>query len=49
MSLSKFSLDSSHYLTDDICKSGNEEFPRKDGNGIERGYSGNGYAKITPL
>ena len=26
---------------------GNEEFPRPDGNGIERGHSGHGYAKIT--
>ena len=45
----KFTLDSSYYLKNDICMGGNEEFPKPDGNGTERGHSGNGYAKITPL
>ena len=46
---SKFVLSSAYYLSDVACLGGNEEFPRPDGNGNERGHSGNGYAKITPL
>lgn len=46
---SNFHLDSSFYLTDTACKSGEEEFPRPDGNGTEIGHSGNGFAKITPI
>ena len=46
---SKFALTSDYYLTDAICVGGNEEFPRPDGNGNERGHSGHGYAKITPF
>lgn len=46
---SKFALSSSYYLTDVKCVGGNEEFPRPNGNGNEKGHIGNGYAKITPL
>lgn len=46
---SKFVLNSSYYLTDAVCISGDEEFPRPDDNGVERGHNENGYAKITPL
>ena len=46
---SKFALSSAYYLTDVVCAGGNEEFPRPDGNGNERGHDGNGYAKITFL
>ncbi|KAK8845001.1 hypothetical protein M9Y10_021175 [Tritrichomonas musculus] len=46
---SQFALSSEYYLTDVTCVGGNEEFPRPDGNGNERGHVGNGYAKITPL
>ncbi|KAK8872139.1 hypothetical protein M9Y10_007900 [Tritrichomonas musculus] len=46
---SKFALSSAYYLTDVVCAGGNEEFPRPDGNGNERGHDGNGYAKITVL
>ena len=46
---SKFVLNSMYYLTDVMCAGGNEEFPRPDGKGNERGHAGNGYAKITPL
>ena len=46
---SKFTLNNSYYLTDEKCLGGNEEFPKPDGNGIERGHIGDGYAKITPL
>lgn len=45
---SKFILKSSHYLSDAVLLSGNEDFPKPDGNGTEHGHSGNGYAKITP-
>lgn len=46
---SKFLLNSSYYLTDALSLAGNKEFPKPDGNGTERGHSGDGYAKITPL
>lgn len=46
---SKFALNNSFYLTDARSLTGEEEFPRPDGNGTERGHSDNGYAKITPL
>lgn len=46
---SKFVLSSTYYLRDVICAGGNEEFPRSDGNGTERGHAGHGYAKITLL
>lgn len=45
---SKFILNNAFYLADAKTLGGNEEFPKPDGNGIERGHSGNGYAKITP-
>ena len=46
---SRFELNNTYYLTDSACYGGNQEFPRPDGNGNERGHTGNGYAKITPL
>ena len=46
---SKFVLKSEYYLKDVMCVGGNEEFPRPDGNGNERGHDGHGYAKITIL
>ena len=46
---SKYVLDSSYYLTDAVTLSGNEDIPKIDGNGMEHGHSGNGYAKITPI
>ena len=46
---SQFLLTSEYYLTDVMCVGGNEEFPRPDGNGNERGHTGNGFAKIAPL
>ena len=46
---SNFALDGQYYLTDAACIGGDQEFPRKDGNGNERGHSGNGFAKITPI
>ena len=46
---SKFVLKSKHFLRDAICVGDNEEFPRQDGNGNERGHFGQGYAKITVL
>ncbi|KAK8884623.1 hypothetical protein M9Y10_043739 [Tritrichomonas musculus] len=46
---SNFALDGQYYLKDAACIAGDQEFPRKDGNGNERGHSGNGFAKITPL
>ena len=45
---SEFLLSDSFYLTDSATFSGNEEFPRPDGNGTERGHRGRGFAKITP-
>ena len=45
----KFKLNERYYLTESVCIGGNEEFPRPDGNGTERGHRGNGYAKITLL
>ena len=48
-SASKFALSSEYYLSDVMCVGGNEEFPRPDGNGTERGHAGNGNAKITIL
>ena len=44
-----FALTGEYYLTDVMCAGGNEEFPRPDGNGNERGHVGHGFAKITPL
>ena len=46
---SNFALDGQYYLKDAACIAGDQEFPRKDGNGNERGHSGNGFAKITPV
>lgn len=46
---SKFVLDNAYYLSDVKCIGGDEEFPRSDGNGTEKGHSGNGNAKITLL
>ena len=46
---SQFALSGAYYLRDVKCVGGNEEFPRPDGNGNERGHNGHGFAKITPL
>ena len=46
---SKFELSSSYYLTNEKCLGRNEEFPKPDGNGTERGHNGNGFVKITLL
>ena len=46
---SKFTLTGAYYLSDVMCVGGNEEFPRPDGKGNERGHIGHGFAKITPL
>lgn len=45
---SKFVLNSTYFLSDATCVGGDKEFPRPDGNGNEKGHTGNGYAKITP-
>lgn len=45
---SRFLLNNSFYLTDATSSTGDEESPRPDGNGTERGHAGNSYAKITP-
>ena len=42
-------LNSSFYLTESKTLAGNKKFPNCSGNGQEKGHSGNGYAKITPL
>ena len=48
-STNEFILTSEYYLRDAICIGGNEEFPRPDGKGNERGHAGHGFAKITVL
>ena len=45
---SKFILTNSHYLVDASTIPGKYYFPKTNGNGVENGHSGNGYAKITP-
>lgn len=42
-------LNSTFYLSDSKTLAGNKEFPNCSGDGQEKGHSGNGYAKITPL
>lgn len=46
---SKFDLSSQYYLRDAVCLGGDQEFPKPNGNGNERGHAGNGFAKITFL
>lgn len=45
---SKCALNSSFFLSDAACASGDDEFPCPEGNQLENGHAGNGYAKITP-